>query len=226
MVGSTESSGTSMRAMLRGLPVFAGELPAFDAEAVPDCPVILFTQWLAAAIEHGVPEPHAMTVATADAAGQPSMRILICKDVDPSGRWSFASGAASQKGRELAANPRAALQFYWPQQGRQVRIRGTVAPADPAASAADFLARPADSRAESLSGRQSEVLEDPAEVAAELARARAELAARPELVAPGWRLWALTASDVEFWQASRDRQHVRVCYERAGSSWTRLRRWP
>jgi pyridoxamine 5'-phosphate oxidase len=215
-----------MRTLLRGLPVFAGELPEFDAEAVPADPATLFAQWLALAIEQQVPEPHAMTVSTADGAGQPSSRVLICKDVDQAGRWSFASGASSRKGRDLAVNPRAALLFYWPQQGRQVHVRGTVAPAEAAASAADFLARPPDSRAESLSGRQSDVLGDPADVGAALTQAKAELAARPDLVAPGWTLYVLTAQDVEFWQARRDRQHARLCYERAGSSWTRLRRWP
>ena len=82
-----------------------------------------------------------MTLATADDAGRVSSRVLICKDVDGAGRWYFASSADSVEGRELAARPAAALSFYWPQLGRQVRIHGTVATAGAAASAADFLAR-------------------------------------------------------------------------------------
>jgi pyridoxamine 5'-phosphate oxidase len=71
-----------------------------------------------------------MTLATADDRGNPSSRVLICKDVDSEGRWYFASGAASGKGRDLAVNPRAALSFWWPQQGRQIRVRGAASPAD------------------------------------------------------------------------------------------------
>lgn len=205
-----DSAAFPMRTLLRGLPVFAGDLPEFGAETVPDDPATLFARWLATAIEQHVPEPHAMTVSTADDSGQPSSRVLTCKDVAQAGRWSFASGASSRKGRDLAVNPRAALLFYWPQQGRQVRVRGTVAPAPAAASIADFLARPPDSRAESLSGHQSDVLGDPAEVVAALAQSKEALAARPDVVAPGWTLYVLTAEDVEFWQARRDRQHARL----------------
>ena len=65
-----------------------------------------------------------MTLATADGAGRVSSRVLICKDVDDTGRWYFASSSDSEKGRDLAANPHAAASFYWPQQGRQIRVRG------------------------------------------------------------------------------------------------------
>ena len=109
--------------------------------------------------------------------------MLICKDVDGTGRWYFASSADSVKGRELAASPHAALSFYWPQQGRQVSIRGTVAPAGAEASAADFLARTPASRAEALAGRQSQPLADPAELDEALGRARDELASQPGDVA-------------------------------------------
>jgi pyridoxamine 5'-phosphate oxidase len=217
---------TSMRDLLRGLPVFAGDLPEFDAGAVPDEPVALFAQWLAGAIEAGEPEPHAMTVSTADGDGRPSARILICKDVDADGRWCFASGETGRKGRDLAANPHAALTFHWPSQGRQIRIRGSVRSAGADRSAADFLARSPRSRAEALTGRQSEVLDDPADLEAAVGSARDRLAADPELVAPGWTLYAVAADEVEFWQADRDRRHTRLRYTRDGARWTRDRLWP
>jgi pyridoxamine 5'-phosphate oxidase len=105
-------------------------MPEFDPAVAPDDPVTLFLRWLEVAIRDGVRAPHAMTLATADDQGQPSSRVLICKDVDGTGRWYFASSAASGKGRDLAVNPRAALSFWWPQQGRQIRIRGPAGPAD------------------------------------------------------------------------------------------------
>ncbi|MDN3359408.1 pyridoxal 5'-phosphate synthase [Actinomadura sp. DC4] len=216
----------AMRDLLRGLPVFAADLPEFDAGAVPAEPVSLFTEWLDGAIEAGVPEPHAMTVSTADGEGRPSSRILICKDVDADGHWYFAANGTSRKGRELAANPHAALAFYWAPQGRQIRVRGPVRAAGAERSAADFLARSPGSRAEALTGRQSDVLEDPADLEAAVRAAADRLTADPGLVAPGWTLYAVAAAEVEFWQADRDRRHTRLRYTRDGAAWARERLWP
>ncbi len=222
MTGSPQG----MRDMLRALPSFPAELPEFDTGSAPADPVAMFLSWLGDAIAEKVLGPHIMTLATADAAGHVSSRALICKDVDEAGRWYFASSADSVKGRDLAASPHAALSFYWPQQGRQVRVRGTVAPAGAEASAADFLARTPASRAEALAGRQSQPLADPAELDEALRRAEAELAASPGLVAPAWTLYALTADDVEFWQADHERRHIRLQYRRAAGAWTRRLLWP
>lgn len=222
MTGSPQG----MRDMLRALPSFPAELPEFDTGSAPADPVALFLLWLGEAVAEKVLGPHIMTLATADAAGRVSARALICKDVDEAGRWYFASSADSVKGRDLAASPHAALSFYWPQQGRQVRVRGMVAPAGAEASAADFLARSPASRAEALAGRQSQPLADPAELDEALRRAQAELAANPGLVAPAWTLYTLTADDVEFWQADHERRHVRLQYRRAAGAWTRRLLWP
>ena len=221
-----------LRDMLRSQQVFPAGMPEFDPHAVPDDPVTLFLRWLEAAIRDAVPAPHAMTLATADDRGRPSSRVMICKDVDGEGRWYFASGAASGKGRDLAGNPHAALSFWWPQQGRQIRIRGAVVPAGTQASAVDFLARPPASRAEALIGRQSEPLDDLAELDRAVEEARARVGADPGLVAPDWTLYALTADEAEFWQGDLDRRHVRLRYRRAGSGsgsgsgWTRQLLWP
>ena len=216
----------TVRELLRSILVVTGSLPRFDAEAAPEDPVPLFAGWLATAIDGQVPEPHAMTLSTVDQEGRPSSRVLVCRDVDAVGAWYFASGAASPKGRELRANPHAALTFYWPQHGRQIRVRGTVTPAGPERSAADFLARSPESRAESLTGRQSEVLADPAEMEVALQEARARIAAARDLVATDWTLYALTADQVEFWQADEQRRHTRLLYKRVGPAWTRFRLWP
>src|SRR5690348_13668073 len=222
----------SLRELLRSQRVFPDGMPEFDPDEVPDEPVTLFLRWLEAALKDAVPAPHAMTLATADDQGRPSSRVLICKDVDGAGRWYFASGAASGKGRDLAANPYAALSFWWPQQGRQIRIRGTAVPAGSQASAADFLARPPASRAEALIGRQSEPLDDLAELDRALTEAQARVGADPGLLAPDWTLYALTADETEFWQGEEDRRHVRLRYWRAGSGscsgsgWARELLWP
>jgi pyridoxamine 5'-phosphate oxidase len=216
----------SIRDMLRALEVFPAELPEFETQSAPGDPVTLFLTWLRDAITYQVPGPHAMTLATADRTGRVSSRVLLCKDVDEDGRWYFASSAGSRKGRELAASPRAALSFYWPQQGRQVRIGGAVASAGSQASAADFLARSPASRAEALTGRQSEPLDDLAELDEALRHAQAEIAADPGLVAPGWTVYALSADEVEFWQADHQRRHIRLQYQRTAGTWTRHLLWP
>lgn len=212
--------------LLRAVPVFDAELPDFDPDTAPADPASLFLHWLAEALEARLPEPHAMSLATVDKDGRPSSRLLLCKDIDPDGRWYFASSSASRKGIELAENPAAALTFHWPAQGRQIRVRGRAAPTDGQRSAADFLARSPAARAATLASRQSQILTDPAELEAAEQNAEDQLAADPDLVAPEWTLYALTADEVEFWQADRHRRHVRLRYERMDGTWTRARLWP
>ncbi|MFH8571925.1 pyridoxal 5'-phosphate synthase [Streptomyces sp. NPDC017993] len=214
-----------VRQLLRGLPVFGGELPQFDPRETPDDPVELFTTWLLGAIQAQVPEPHAMTLSTADADGLPSARTLILKDIDTDG-WRFAADGGSAKGRELADRPYAALTFYWQPQARQVRVRGPVVRESAERAAADFLARGTGARAEALLGRQSEPLADLAERDAAVAESAARLAREPALVAPGWTLYTVRAEAVEFWQGANDRKHTRLSYRRTASHWTKELLWP
>ncbi|MGG2464990.1 pyridoxine/pyridoxamine 5'-phosphate oxidase [Streptomyces sp. RGM 3693] len=214
-----------LRQLLRDLPVFGGELPVFDPAATPDDPVELFTRWLLGAIRAQVPEPHAMTLATADADGTPSARTLILKDVDAAG-WRFAAHDGSVKGRELAARPYAALTFYWQPLARQVRVRGPVVREGAERSAADFLARSAGARAEALLGRQSQPLTSLAERDTAMAGAAERLADDPGLVPAAWTLHTVRAESVEFWQGAKDRNHTRLAYRRAGTTWTKELLWP
>ena len=215
----------TVRDLLRGLPVFDRPLPAFDTEAAPEEPSALFLSWLHEAIEAGVSEPHAMTLATVDAEGRPDARVLILKDVDADG-WQFATATTSAKGSQLAARPHAALSFHWREQGRQVRVRGAVATADPSISAADFLAKPDGSRIAGLVGRQSAVLEDPGKLALEIEAASHRLADDPFAVAEDHAVYVLTPAEVEFWQGDRQRQHVRLRYSRSINGWITERLWP
>ncbi|MFK0295948.1 pyridoxal 5'-phosphate synthase [Streptomyces sp. NPDC090442] len=214
-----------LRQLLRDLPVFGGELPTFDTVATPDDPVELFTAWLLGAIRAQVPEPHAMTVATADADGTPSARTLILKDIDAAG-WRFAAHDGSAKGRELTARPYCALAFYWQPLARQVRVRGPVVREDAERSAADFLARSPEARAEALVGRQSRPLASLAERDAAVADAAQRLAREPGLVPPEWTLHTVRAESVEFWQGSTDRNHTRLRYRRTDGTWTKELLWP
>lgn len=106
------------------------DLPPFDPATAPAEPLPLFTTWFAQAVAAGQPEPHTMSLATSDAEGRPDVRIVMLHGADADG-WAFATHATSRKGGQLAARPHAALVFYWPVLGRQVRVRGpvTAAPA-------------------------------------------------------------------------------------------------
>lgn len=210
---------------LRGWPSFPDELPSFDPSAAPPRPHQLFLSWLDEAGEH-VLAPHAATLSTVDDDGAPDARVVILRDVDNTGFY-FASSADSPKGHQLAHDVRAALTFFWPGRGRQVRVRGSATPCDPELSARDFRERPPASRAEALIGRQSEVLDDPAELLAVAEEAARQVQADPELVPPGWTRYLLTPSSVEFWQASRDRRHIRLRYrQQTDATWVTERLWP
>ncbi|WP_221349185.1 pyridoxine/pyridoxamine 5'-phosphate oxidase [Streptomyces beigongshangae] len=222
---SVEQQSPTVREVLRSLDVFAGPLPRFSPQETPDSPQELFIEWLTEAVAAGVREPHAMTLSTAGQDGMPSARVLLLKDVGPAG-WSFAAHAASPKGRDLAAAPAAALTFYWPQQARQVRLRGAVATGSPELSAQDFLARPLGSRAEALAGMQSRPLDDPRSVSAATEEALARLGREPDLVVPEWTLYTLDPHGVEFWQGDKQRKHTRLAYLRSAEGWDKQLLWP
>jgi pyridoxamine 5'-phosphate oxidase len=212
---------------LRGWPSFPDELPAFDTADAPARPHQLFLEWLTEAGEH-VLAPHAVTLSTVDPDGSPDARVVILKNVDATG-FSVATSAGSPKGRQLDKDPRAALTFFWPGRGRQVRVRGIAAPCEPEVSARDFRERSPDSRVEALIGRQSEVLDDPADLLAAAEDARRRVAGDPGLVASGWTRYLVRPSGVEFWQARHDRRHVRLRYRRdpdATTGWVVERLWP
>jgi len=148
-----------MRDFLRALPSLTGRLERFDSATTPPAPLPLLRDWLAEAVMAGQPEAHAMTLSTLDAEGHPDARVLIAKDIDDRA-VSFASSAASPKGLQLAATSHAALTFYWPALGRQVRLRGVVMKGSDAAAASDFHSRGPAARAIASLGRQSQALAD------------------------------------------------------------------
>lgn len=211
--------------LLRGIPVFPDDLGEFDTDAAPEHPADLFTQWLSGAIEAGVAAPHAMTLSTSGPDGRVSARTLILKGIDEHG-WIFASRDDGPKARDLGANPFAALTFFWPAVGRQVRVSGPVRKQSRADGEADFLARPSGSRAAAFVGHQSEHLASLDVYREAYGEASALVEKDPTLVARTWNTWAVAADLVEFWQASADRAHVRLQYRLHGKTWERGLLWP
>jgi pyridoxamine 5'-phosphate oxidase len=176
-------------------------------------PIAQFNAWLEDARTAGVPHPEAMTLATADASGRPSARMLLLKGADDQG-FSFFTGYESRKGRELAENPRAAIVVYWNALGRQVRVEGTVRKLSAEESDAYWATRPPRSRAAAAASRQSEPIASRDELEAEFERLLAEHregVPRPER----WGGYTLDPEVIELWEHRDDRLHDRFRFTRA-----------
>ncbi len=212
----------SMRQRLREIPTVSATFPYFDTDAAPDDPIALFVEWLNTAIDGGVAQPLAMSIATATRDGHPSNRTVILKDVDATSLW-FASLSTAQKGSELAENPEAALVFYWREQGRQIRVVGAVEIGPREVSRRDFLARTANARARAIAGEQGRPLQD---FDVRLAAAQKKIADEPDFVPEEWAAYRVAPSSVEFWQAERERDQVRLRYLRDGAVWVKDILWP
>ena len=213
-----------MRSRLRSIPVFAAVREAeFSERDLPDNPLPVIADWIFAAHAAGAPEPHAMSLCTVGPSGVPSSRVLIVKDLDDD-RVYFATPADSRKGLEIGANPHVSAHFYWPAVGRQVRIVGTAAGLGRAASQADFAERGRGSRLAAHLHRPG----SPAERAGVLAEFERLDTVHPDEVPcpPGWTLYAITPTEVEFWEASADRVHHRVVYRRQDTAWRHELLWP
>lgn len=194
-----------------------------EASAVAE-PWRQFERWLAEAIEGELPEPTAMTLATVAADGRPSTRVVLLKGFDERGPVWYTN-YESRKGRELAGNPQAALQFHWVELERVVRIEGRVELAEPALADAYYASRPLDSRLGAWASPQSEVIASRAVLVANAAKAAARFALSPPRP-PHWGGYRLLPDRWEFWQGRRSRLHDRLRYRLEAGTWLKERLAP
>jgi pyridoxamine 5'-phosphate oxidase len=188
----------------------------------PD-PIAELQKWIDHAAAGGVPEPTAMTVATASLDGRPSARIVLCRGVGPEG-LDFYTNYESRKSLEAEHNPHAALVFYWPQVQRQVRVEGTLHRLTEAESDAYFGSRPRGSQLGAWASDQSQVIEDRNVLESRLARLDEEYRDRPIPRPPHWGGFRVAPSVFEFWQGRRNRLHDRLRYRRTNPGGWKIER--
>lgn len=189
-------------------------------------PIRQFTSWFEEALKSELLDANAMTLATASPGGEPAARIVLLKGADESG-FVFYTNYDSAKGRDLAANPRASLLFYWSPLERQVRITGSVTRTSAEESEAYFHSRPVESQISAASSDQSRPVKDRSQLEsryAELAeKYKNSIVPRPA----AWGGYRVTPERMEFWQGRKSRLHDRLLYTRqSDGSWTRSRLSP
>ncbi|KAJ5756999.1 uncharacterized protein N7511_007181 [Penicillium nucicola] len=221
------TNDTTFRTELRNTKVLEGPFPPLNFTTFPPTPQEAFQNWFHEAVTAGVREPHAMTLSTVDDEGMPDARVLILKNVDSRG-WHFAVKADSPKGTQLAGNGAAALTFYWPLLARQVRVRGVAVALPDAESALDYQARPVASKISAVGSEQSEVLGDWRDLAQRLVAAEGVLGRDSMAGVEKWRVYAVDAGAVEFWQGDANRLHRRLRYvwSKDDCKWVKQLLWP
>jgi pyridoxamine 5'-phosphate oxidase len=198
---------------------------SLDEDAVLDDPMLQFTRWFEQALQAQVNEPNAMNVATVDARGRPSSRIVLVKQFDERG-FTWYTNYDSRKAQELRANPYAALLFFWSELERQVRIEGRVETTSAEESDKYFHSRPLKSRLSAIASQQSAPIDNRAALERSyeaVAAAAGDAPARPS----NWGGFRLVPERIEFWQGRRSRFHDRIVYARQeNGSWARQRLQP
>jgi pyridoxamine 5'-phosphate oxidase len=186
-------------------------------------PIAQFKIWFAQAMNAQLIEPSAITLATADAGGRPSARIVLLKSVDERG-FTFFTNYESRKGRELAVNPHAALVCYWAELEREVLIAGEVTKVSREESAEYFAKRPRGSQLGAWVSKQSSVVQSRTVLESELAQVEARFVDREVDLPPYWGGYVLNPSRIEFWQGRPNRLHDRFQYTRQPGGLWRIER--
>jgi pyridoxamine 5'-phosphate oxidase len=202
--------------------VSAAEPPPLLSEADP---FELFREWLSEAVKREPNDANAVAVATADESGMPDVRMVLLKDVDERG-FVFYTNLGSAKGRQLTANPQAALLFHWKSLRRQVRVRGTVSRVTDEEADAYFATRARASQIGAWASEQSQPLPDRLALEKRIADVGLRFGLGKVPRPPHWSGFRVAPQVIEFWRDRPFRLHERLVFERAGDGWTTRRLYP
>lgn len=202
-----------------------GDLKNFRLEEAPDCPFELFTSWYQYAYDYGVEEPHSMTLSTVDEDGYPDSRVLILTKIDGEGFY-FSSSSESVKGQQLKHSSKTALNFYWKELGKQIRVRGNAVPMKREVNIGDFLNSGQTKRALALTKMQSQPAQTLEEIDTQLQEQEQFLLKHPNTINDNWIVYRVEPFEIEFFQARADYKHVRIKYTKREEVWDKVLLWP
>lgn len=186
-------------------------LKTLDEKLVKEDPLLQFGQWLMEAVESQVPDPNAMMLSTVSPDGSPTARIVLLRNFNEQG-FVFYTNYNSKKGKDIEANPKVCLSFFWPQLERQIRIDGTAFMQSPEESDTYFKSRPPESQLGAWASPQSEKVSSRKEIDDRLAEVSVKLQGKEITRPPFWGGYTVKASSFEFWQGRVSRLHDRILY--------------
>lgn len=196
-----------------------------DEHKVHPNPLQQFSVWFNEALQSQIPEPNAMTLATASADGIPTARIVLLKGADDIG-FVFYTNYNSAKAADMADNPHASLLFFWVELQRQIRIDGVVHKVSREESEAYFTSRPEGSKIGAWASKQSAVIENRAALESQFAIAEEKFANSNVPTPEFWGGYRVVPTTIEFWQGRENRLHDRIQYQRVDNEWTICRLQP
>lgn len=199
-------------------------MPLDPADCDPD-PFVEVMRWLTFAVDGGIPQANAMTLATVDDRGRPAARIVLLKEIDPRG-FVFFTSYDGRKAHDLASHPYAALVLWWEPLHRQIRIEGAVEKVADAESDAYFATRPRGSQLGAIASPQSQPIPDRHNLEARVAELDVQFGAGMPMRPATWGGYRVVPDMIELWQGQPSRLHDRVRYRSVDGAWTRDRLAP